>query len=71
MITELYIAVAAILGIIVGMGIGLKGRKERDERIAALEHELNVKRNVCDLQNATISRLRRKLEKKGGNNEQA
>lgn len=64
MITELYIAVAAILGIIVGMGIGIKGRKERDNTIAALEHELNVKRNVCESQNATISRLRKKLEKR-------
>jgi hypothetical protein len=64
MITELYIAVAAILGIIVGMGIGIKGRKERDNTIAALEQDLQIKRNVCESQNETISRLRKKLDKR-------
>lgn len=34
--TELYI----VIGILLGLAIGYKGRKERDKRIAELEKEL-------------------------------
>lgn len=65
MTMQLTIAVAGLLGLIVGLAIGRNGRHERDKRIAELEGELAVKQNVCEAQNDTIQRLRKKLKKKG------
>ena len=62
---ELTIAIAGLLGLIIGLAIGRNARKERDERIKELEGELAVKQNVCEAQNDTIQRLRKKLKKKG------
>lgn len=63
--TDLYTTIGILLGLVVGLLIGHKGRKERDERIAELEKEITVKQNVVESQNGTISRLRKKLKKKG------
>lgn len=63
---DLYIAIGILLGLVVGLLIGHKGRKERDERIAELEKEITVKQNVVEAQNGTISRLRKKIDKKKG-----
>lgn len=62
---ELAIAIAGIIGLIVGLAIGRQGRKERDARISELEQELTTIRNVYEAQNDTINRLRKKLKKKG------
>lgn len=66
MMAELYIAVSAVLGLIVGLGIGIKGRVERDERIKELENELTVQRNVVKSLNEDNVVLRKRLKKKGG-----
>lgn len=69
---ELIIAISGIIGLIVGLQINKTGIKERDKRIQELEYELGVKQNVCEAQNDTIGRLRKKLDKKkGGDNGQA
>lgn len=66
---EITIAMAGIIGLVVGLAIDRNARKERDERIKELEGELTVKQNVCDSLNETVQRLRKKLDKKkGGNN---
>lgn len=72
MTMQLTIAVAGLLGLIVGLSIGRNGRKERDkriseleQRISELENELIVKQNVAEALNSTIQRLRKKLKKKG------
>ena len=65
MTIELTIAMAGIIGLIVGLAIGRQGRKERDARIGKLEQELTTIRNVAEAQNDTINRLRKKLKKKG------
>ena len=57
--TELYIAVSAVLGLIVGLGIGIKGRVERDERIKRLEEELTIRRNVVKSRNEDNVKLRK------------
>lgn len=62
---ELTIAIGIILGLAIGLLIGRNARRERDERIKELEGKLTVKQNVVEAQNATISRLRKKLKKKG------
>lgn len=62
MTTELYIAIAVLIGLAVGLAIDRNARAERDKRICELEKELTTLRNVADAQNATISRLRRKLK---------
>ena len=63
---ELYITVSLLLGFIVGLAIDRNARRERDQRINDLEQQLTVKQNVMESQNATIGRLRKKLNKKGG-----
>lgn len=63
---DLYIIIGILLGLVVGLLIGHKGRKERDERISELEKEINVKQNVVEAQNGTISRLRKIVNKKKG-----
>lgn len=69
MTIEITIAMAGIIGLVVGIMIDRNARKERDERIKELEGELTVKQNVCDSLNETVQRLRKKLDKKkGGNN---
>lgn len=66
MTTELYLVIGIILGLAVGLLIDRNARKERDERIKKLEGEMTVKQNVVESQNATIGRLRKKLDKKNG-----
>lgn len=63
---ELTTATAGIIGLIIGLMIDRNARKERDEKIRQLEGELTVKQNVVESQNATIGRLRKKLEKRNG-----
>lgn len=65
MATQLTIAIAGIIGLCIGLMIDRNARKERDERISELEQELIVKQNVCEAQNDTINRLKKKLKKKG------
>lgn len=62
MTIELYIAIAGLIGLAVGLTIDRNARAERDKRIGELEKELTTLRNVADAQNATISRLRKKLK---------
>lgn len=66
MMTELYLVIGIILGLAIGLLIDRNARKERDERITKLEKELNVKQNVAEALNATVQRLRKKLDKKNG-----
>ena len=70
---ELTIAIAGIIGILIGLAIDWNARLERDQQIHRLEYELNVKQNIIDSNNDTINRLRRendKLKKKNNNNNQ-
>lgn len=62
---EIAITISAIIGLCIGLYANRKGIKERDERIAELEHEITVKQNVVESQNATIGRLRKIAKKKG------
>ena len=64
MTMELTIAIAGLLGLLVGLSIGRNGRRERDKRIAELEKEATTNRNVMEAQNDTIGRLRKKLDKR-------
>ena len=54
--TELYIAIALLAGLAMGLWIGRTARKERDQRITELE-------NVCNSNNDNINRLRRENER--------
>lgn len=74
MTIELTIAVAGILGMLIGLRINNSGIKERDKRIAELEKDLEqqvssikkeliVQQNVAISNNNTINRLRRENEK--------
>ena len=67
--TELYIAIGIIVGLAVGLVIDRNARRERDDRINKLEKELTIKQNVAEALNATVQRLRRKLEKRHGKEE--
>ena len=67
--TELYIAIGIIIGLCIGLVIGRNARRERDDRINKLEKELTIKQNVAEALNATVQRLRRKLEKRHGKEE--
>ena len=69
---ELTIAIAGIIGLLVGLRINKAGIKERDKRIAELENELEqqvsqlkqeliVKQNVAEALNDTVQRLKKKL----------
>ena len=69
MTTQLTIAFAGIIGLIIGLLIDRNARRERDEKIRQLEGELTVKQNVVESQNATIGRLRKKLEKRNDRKE--
>ena len=60
---EITIAIAGIIGLIVGLQINKTGINERDKRIQELEYELGVKQNVIDSNNDTINRLRRENER--------
>lgn len=64
MTMQLAISIAGIIGLLVGLAIGRKAIRERDERIKELENKLKTNQNVMDAQNATIGRLRKKLDKK-------
>lgn len=70
MTTQLIIIIAGIIGLVVGLAIGRQGRRERDQRIGKLEQELTTIRNVCEVQNDTINRLRKKLDKRNGKNQE-
>lgn len=61
---ELYIAIGIVLGLIAGIAIGHKARKERDSQINELGNELKVKQNVIELQNDIIAKMRKKINKK-------
>lgn len=65
MTIELTIAIAGLLGLLMGLAIGRNARRERDKRISELEREITTIRNVAEAQNDTIGRLRKKLKKKG------
>ena len=54
--TELYITIALLIGLAMGLWIGRTSRKERDQRIIELE-------NACNSNNETINRLRRENER--------
>ena len=69
MTTQLTIAIAGIIGLIIGLMIDRNARRERDEKIRQLEGELTVKQNVVESQNATIGRLRKKLGKRNDRKE--
>lgn len=65
-----YIIIAGLIGLLVGILICRDGIKERDKIIQELEYDIHVKQNVIGSNNETINRLRRELEKlKGGKNE--
>ena len=66
MTTQLTVVIAGIIGLIIGLMIDRNARRERDRRISELETELTVKQNVVESQNATIGRLRKKLDKRNG-----
>ena len=66
MTTQLTITIAGIIGLIIGLLIDRNARRERDEKIRQLEGELVIKQNVVESQNATIGRLRKKLDKRNG-----
>lgn len=68
---ELTIAIAGIIGLVIGLLIDRNARRERDERITELEKELTTIRNVAESQNETIGRLRKKLERKKGGKDDA
>lgn len=59
---EIAITISAIIGLCIGLYANHKGIKERDERIHELEGELTVKQNVCESNNATITRLKKELK---------
>lgn len=63
MTMQLTIAIAGLLGLIIGLAIGRNARKERDDRIKELEGELAVKQNVCEAQNERICVQRREIER--------
>lgn len=69
MTTQLTIAIAGLLGLLVGLAIGRNARRERDKRISELEREITTIRNVAEAQNDTIGRLRKKLDKRNGKKE--
>lgn len=70
---QIAIAVAGIIGLLVGLRINKTGIKERDKRIAGLEKEMErqvsqfkkeivIKQNVAEALNDTVQRLRQKLK---------
>lgn len=61
MTVELSIAIGVILGLFVGLVIGRFEIRKRDERIAELEEELKVSRNVIKSLNGDNVKLRKKL----------
>lgn len=71
MTIKLTIAIAGIIGLFIGLMIDRNARRERDERIKALENEVTVQRNVVKALNEDNVKLRRRLKKKGGNDGQA
>ena len=62
--TALYITIATFVGLVAGISIGIKGRKVRDNTIAALEQDLTIKRNVLKSLNEENVKLRKRLKKK-------
>lgn len=70
MTTRLIIAIAGIIGLIIGLLIDRNARRERDQQIHRLEYELTVKQNIIDSNNYTINRLRRENDKLKANNKQ-
>lgn len=70
MTTQLTIAIAGIIGLIIGLMIDRNARRERDQQIHRLEYELTVKQNIIDSNNDTINRLRRENDKLKAKNQQ-
>ena len=68
MTTELALAIGIIIGLAVGLLIDRNARRERDEKIAELEGELKVSRNVVKSLNEDNVKLR-KARKHGGKTE--
>jgi len=68
MTIELALALGCIIGLAVGLLIDRNARRERDEKIAELEGELNVSRNVVKSLNEDNVKLR-KARKHGGKTE--
>lgn len=64
------IMISGIIGLVIGLMIDRNARRERDERIAELENRLATDRNVMDAQNETINRMRKKLDKRNGKNQE-
>lgn len=65
MTVELALALGIIIGLAVGLLIDRNARHERDEKIAELEWELKVSRNVVKSLNEDNVKLR-KAKKHGG-----
>ena len=59
MTVELAIAIGIIIGLAVGLLIDRNARKERDDKIAELEGELKVSRNVVKSLNEDNVKLRK------------
>lgn len=70
MTIKLTIAIAGVIGLIIGLLIDRNARRERDQQIHRLEYELTVKQNIIDSNNDTINRLRRENDKLKANNKQ-
>lgn len=70
MTTQLTIAIAGVIGLIIGLLIDRNARRERDQQIHRLEYELTVKQNIIDSNNDTINRLRRENDKLKAKNKQ-
>jgi phosphopantetheine adenylyltransferase len=64
------IMISGIIGLVIGLMIDRNARRERDERIAELENRLATDRNVMEAQNETINRMRKKLDKRNGKNQE-
>ena len=64
------IMISGIIGLAIGLMIDRNARRERDERIAELENRLATDRNVMEAQNETINRMRKKLDKRNGKNQE-
>lgn len=70
MTIKLTIAIAGVIGLIIGLLIDRNARRERDQQIHRLEYELTVKQNIIDSNNDTINRLRRENDKLKAKNKQ-
>ena len=63
---DLYVVIGIILGFAAGLFIRHSAIKDRDEEIDRLNKELTVKQNICEANNATITRLRKECNRLKG-----